>query len=200
MYLSSILVNNGRWVQAIYPVHCCVSSGFPDVRRAPRGTGTGFLYRVEPLPQGQAMITVQSCEEPDWDHAFQNTPERLVGVKVREFNTEFAEGRSARFRLVANPTRRQEKDGRRVGLVSEDEQREWIDRKAEAGGFRIAEVALSKQGFIKSYKRHGSAHMTFISVQFDGKLEVVDPDRFAATLVNGVGPAKGFGFGLLSVA
>jgi CRISPR system Cascade subunit CasE len=36
-------------------------------------------------------------------------------------------------------------------------------------------------------------------VRFDGRLTVLDSARFAETLAAGVGRAKGFGFGLLSV-
>ena len=38
------------------------------------------------------------------------------------------------------------------------------------------------------------------SARFDGILEVTDPAAFAATIAAGIGPAKAFGFGLLSVA
>jgi CRISPR system Cascade subunit CasE len=37
-------------------------------------------------------------------------------------------------------------------------------------------------------------------VDFEGILEVTDPEEFAAAVTAGIGPAKAFGFGLLSVA
>jgi CRISPR-associated protein Cas6/Cse3/CasE subtype I-E len=42
--------------------------------------------------------------------------------------------------------------------------------------------------------------VTHVGVRFDGLLTVVDPVRFVQTLETGVGSAKGFGFGLLSIA
>lgn len=39
-----------------------------------------------------------------------------------------------------------------------------------------------------------------VSARYDGILAVTDPDRFARVLARGIGPAKAFGFGLLSVA
>jgi CRISPR system Cascade subunit CasE len=37
-------------------------------------------------------------------------------------------------------------------------------------------------------------------VEFDGVLKVTDSEAFGRALSSGIGPAKGFGFGLLSVA
>jgi CRISPR system Cascade subunit CasE len=42
--------------------------------------------------------------------------------------------------------------------------------------------------------------MTHLAVQFDGVLEVTDPAKFLETVRQGIGSAKGFGFGLLSLA
>jgi CRISPR system Cascade subunit CasE len=38
------------------------------------------------------------------------------------------------------------------------------------------------------------------AVRFEGHLRVVDVDRFAVTIANGIGRSKAFGFGLLSIA
>ena len=40
----------------------------------------------------------------------------------------------------------------------------------------------------------------FLAVQFDGVLQVTDPDKLVAAVETGIGSAKGFGFGLLSLA
>ena len=42
--------------------------------------------------------------------------------------------------------------------------------------------------------------MTHQAVRFEGVLQVVDPVAFQQTLRCGIGSAKGFGFGLLSLA
>lgn len=46
-----------------------------------------------------------------------------------------------------------------------------------------------------------SAHWTALSgVQYEGILEVTDTQKFFQTLCSGMGPAKGLGMGLLSIA
>ena len=45
-----------------------------------------------------------------------------------------------------------------------------------------------------------TCRLTHVAVRFDGLLEVTDPVKFLETLRAGIGSAKGFGFGLLSLA
>jgi CRISPR system Cascade subunit CasE len=113
--------------------------------------------------------------------------------------------------------------GKRVGLLRPEEQIDWLIRKGperekgKPGGFeilvreieqenravsRIPRVRVSIEG--KSggrMKKEGRSHKTtHLAVLFDGFLSVTDPDAFRETLARGIGPAKAFGFGLLSVA
>jgi CRISPR system Cascade subunit CasE len=46
----------------------------------------------------------------------------------------------------------------------------------------------------------GGHSTTHFAVVFDGLLRVTDTDALLQTLVQGIGPGKAFGFGLLSVA
>jgi CRISPR system Cascade subunit CasE len=48
--------------------------------------------------------------------------------------------------------------------------------------------------------RRGDATITLAGARFDGLLQVVDPTLFRAALATGIGPAKAYGFGLLSIA
>jgi len=47
------------------------------------------------------------------------------------------------------------------------------------------------------YKKQG--RITFSTLDFSGILGVTDPGQFRNTLFNGIGPAKGFGCGLMMV-
>jgi CRISPR system Cascade subunit CasE len=48
--------------------------------------------------------------------------------------------------------------------------------------------------------KNGYTDERFFAVRYDGLLEVTDPVKFLETLRAGIGSAKGFGFGLLSLA
>ena len=93
------------------------------------------------------------------------------------------------------------KNGRRVPLTKREDLVAWLQRKAEAGGFRINGDSLrtiprGREFFHKDGRSHG----THTAVEFQGELAVTDPAQFRATVAAGVGSAKAFGFGLLVLA
>jgi CRISPR system Cascade subunit CasE len=77
-----------------------------------------------------------------------------------------------------------------------EEQIEWLQRKAAQGGFAVLSAMPTQQQRTDD-RRH---ELKFFSVQFDGVLQVAEPERFRQTLAQGIGSGKAFGFGLLSVA
>ena len=137
-------------------------------------------------------------------------------------------GQVLSFRLRANPTRRIWKPddpmkGKRVELRREDQQMEWLIRKGrerekdKPGGFEIlvneiqghngevrqvprVNVRIEEKQKCRTKKDGRSHKTTHLAVCFDGLLRITDADAFRETLIRGIGPAKAFGFGLLSVA
>ena len=73
----------------------------------------------------------------------------------------------------------------------------WLEARAEAGGFAIDPACLVADAYQQQAGKQGQLH--FSTVDFRGELTVIDPDRFSATLRQGIGPAKAFGCGLLLV-
>jgi CRISPR system Cascade subunit CasE len=184
-----------------------------------RSPDSGFLFRIDPGPDGRAVILVQSAVKPDWDYAFQNAPFLLAAPpEVKSFEPRVAKGQHLRFRLVANPTRRlsqhsRERDGQPVKKESVGKRvpvpidqlldwlAEWGVRPDESPGFCIDKDSTTLQGgYIYAHKGGNDGGQRLRSVRYDGILEVTDPDKFRNTLLRGIGPGKAFGFGLLSVA
>jgi CRISPR system Cascade subunit CasE len=77
-----------------------------------------------------------------------------------------------------------------------------LQRKGERGGFRVLAVRTSNQQDITgTIQRDQQKHpLKFASVQFDGTLQVTDPDLLREAVRQGIGSGKGLGFGLLSLA
>ena len=81
----------------------------------------------------------------------------------------------------------------------------WLCGKAERLGFAVAQD--KQKGRLKfqaeGYQWHAlpkkGKDAGFSSVDFEGEIEVVDAALFAKALLNGIGPAKGFGCGLMLV-
>jgi CRISPR-associated protein Cas6/Cse3/CasE, subtype I-E/ECOLI len=122
------------------------------------------------------------------------------------------------------------KKGKRYGLVTRPEQADWLVRKGAQHGFALPMVPSGSDwldpfsdlldldrpetrfdvrvtplerlhGIKPAAEAHQKEHrLTHLGVDFDGTLTVTDPHRFAAAVAGGIGAAKGFGFGLLSLA
>jgi CRISPR system Cascade subunit CasE len=213
MYLSRLILNPRhrrvqREIANPYELHRTLMSAFPaDLPEKER-----VLYRVDTDPHtGVPTALLQSHTAPDWvalhDRAGYLLPESQCPPRVhanpatKPFDLALSAGQVLTFRLRANPTVK--RDGSRHGLYKEEEQRDWLARKGEQNGFRPLRVTVIQEGDQLSWKpRKGDEKrkLTHFAVRFEGLLQVTDPDALWEAVQNGIGPAKSFGFGLLSLA
>lgn len=219
MYLSRLLLNpRSRQVQREladpYEMHRTVMKAFSDqLAEAER-----VLFRVDMHPRtGISTLLVQSHEKPDW--SFLSAPQKNyllpadelpLGVEnpaVKPVNIALKAGQVLAFRLRANPTvkkdREGKKQGQRVGLVREEDQLAWLGSKIEAAGGALVSAHVDGEANLRGklfIEKDDERRMRFVSVQFDGILQVKDPDLLVKTVGAGIGSGKGLGFGLLSLA
>jgi CRISPR system Cascade subunit CasE len=167
----------------------------------------------------RVVILVQSAPKPDWEYAFHNACYLLAAPpEVKPFNPCYTTGQRLRFRLLANPTRRltehslgadgqlvkkwanTDKKGMRVPVPT-DQLLDWINRRAEKAGFSIEKDSINVlPGYVFANKRGDRHGIRLRSVRYDGLLSVTEPALFRQAIIQGIGPGKAFGFGLLSVA
>jgi len=213
MYLSRLILNpRNRRVQkevaAPYQMHRSLMRAFPDNLKE---GDERVLFRLETARTGALTLLVQSLTLPDWswlaepDARGYLLPVDEPNPAVKSFDLNLAISQVLAFRLRANPTvkrRFDEETHKRVGLYREDEQIEWLRRKGEQGGFRVLSARTSGNDIIRGrIRRNDQTHkVNLLAVQFDGLLQVTDPDRLRETVRQGVGSGKGLGFGLLSLA
>ena len=91
----------------------------------------------------------------------------------------------------------------RLGIFKEEDQQKWLEHKLESAGAALVSVNIVNEQFARGklfIEKEKEKRMNFLSVQFDGVLEVRDPNNLVNTIFNGFGSAKGLGFGLLSLA
>ena len=204
MFLSKLTLNRTRqamgWLARPYRVHqrlCMAAGGDPRL-----------LYRIEAGGEGEhgpTAILAQTHQEPAWQTAFGDFLVLAEMVQCKEVQLSLSQGQMLAFRLRANPTaRRRLKNGgkKRVGLTQEEEQRDWLRRKAEAGGFGVLHVWLRQEpSVLARVEDEQTVHRAkLVAVQFEGILQVTDPERLETTVAQGIGSGKGLGFGLLSLA
>jgi len=126
--------------------------------------------------------------------AFEGPPE------IKEFNPQLKAGMGLRFKLLANPCVKRE--SKRLGLFKESDQITWLGRKIKEGGGELLGCLPLTIGMINSHKdsHNKDETQTHFAVLYEGALKVINPSGFYQLIMDGVGPAKGFGFGLLSLA
>jgi CRISPR system Cascade subunit CasE len=117
-------------------------------------------------------------------------------------------GATFRFRLRANATRRvdtktgsdgKRRNGKRVPVRGDEGRLAWLTSRLGVHGMRLlggcdVRPAGTTVGFAAGRAR------THEGCLYDGVLEVVDADLARRALAAGIGPAKAYGFGLLSLA
>lgn len=83
-------------------------------------------------------------------------------------------------------------------MLGEAIQVEWLARKGRESGFALRHVTVERSGPAELF-RDRERNRVFQGVLYGGTLIVTDSLLFREVLQKGIGPAKAFGFGLMSV-
>ncbi|MBP8998354.1 MAG: type I-E CRISPR-associated protein Cas6/Cse3/CasE [Anaerolineaceae bacterium] len=196
LYLTNFPIVNSRlalgWLANRYRVHQRLRMAYRDEPR--------LLFRIEEAG-GTTRILAQSSTRPDWHDAFGEFNVLAAEPLVKELNLDrLQKGGYYRFRLVANPVITH--DGKRKGLFKEEDQLNWIYRQLERSGAKVKECISRQIGMERSEKNPAKDNQvqTHYAVEFNGVLLVEDAELLAERVRDGVGPAKAYGFGLISLA
>lgn len=229
LFLDTRVAGVRRDLGDCHALHRRVMTAFPPLGDVPDARARcGVLFRVEPQGRERtATLLVQSLTEPNWELA--HLPVGYTTDAVRPLAADLASvaaGQVRTFRLRANATKWTEESKRpdptphRVALVLPHEQLAWLARQGERGGFAphtvevlgrdpdggevlvtlVADVRVTSDPWVQGHSWARTApDLTLGAVRYEGRLRITDADRFRATLRDGVGRGKAFGFGLLSV-
>jgi len=180
-----------RTLSDLYNLHQAVMYAFKAYGDRPR-----VLYRLEPeMRHEQVVVLVQSPVKPHWsDEDRQGAG--ITGTWTKKFNPAIKRGTALRFRLRANPT--VTRKGKRFGLIRDEALHKWLIRREERIGARFMSFNMIDEGYLKGVK--GKKYIHIKIARFDGRLVVHNADTFLRQMETGIGPAKGFGCGMLSIA
>jgi len=98
-----------------------------------------------------------------------------------------------------------------VELRGDEARLAWLSRKAAQHGFELINVRIAtgvpntvahSHRKIVGMRAHMSGRnaVTLATSLFEGELRITDAERFRKALFGGIGPARAYGCGLLSVA
>jgi CRISPR system Cascade subunit CasE len=205
MYLSQLILDprgaqTRRDLGDPYELHRTLTRAF-----APRADEKPlrFLWRLEASGNNAARprVLTQSDSPGDWGvlQALPNYLDAREGLKSKTVSLDKLLIRDGiyRFRLAANPTIK--RNGKRLGLASEVEQLNWLQRQGGRHGFEINQTLVAEDEHL-IVNRAQQTPITLRRVRLEGQLRVTDTNRLACALTSGIGPAKAFGCGLLSIA
>jgi CRISPR system Cascade subunit CasE len=173
--LNRKLTNSYLWHQWIWQSF----PGKPDAER-------DFLFRVDIIRDTvRVLLLSEHIPQKNGDCTWQS----------KSIADGFLMHTAYRFQVRANPTFRRSKDRRRIPLYQQDKLQDWFQRKLAAIGCNMHSIEVGQpqnEEFIKDGKR-----IRLSSVDASGILEVIERESFIKGFSQGIGSAKGFGFGLL---
>lgn len=215
MYLTQMPLNPARrgskfLLTSPHSMHAAVMAAFPP-EVSNQTTDGRILWRVD-RNQHDLLLFIASPAKPDLTHVVEQAGWPTTSTwQTRDYDPflgALTVGQSFSFRLTANPVR-QTRDpkhaGKRLGHVTAFQQRDWLLDRAENHGFHIVpgvegepQVVISNR-LIREFTRDGQK-VTLSTAQFDGRLEVTNAEQLRRALANGIGRAKGYGCGLLTLS
>jgi len=165
------------------------------------------LWRIDTLG-GSTYLVIASQAAPGFEKLLpQLSSAGSADAAVKEYGAylqSIRDGELLRFRVTANPvySRKaadsQSSRGKVYGHVTVEQQKEWLRQRAGANGFTLEDFEGVSRG-VKTFHRQGKK-VTLAVATFEGLLRVTDADLLRGMLSNGLGRAKAYGCGMMTVA
>lgn len=219
MYLTKMAINDrGRGAHPLLAspqaMHAAVVAAFSDGGQA---TDEGrVLWRLDTYDTHRVLLYIVSPDKPDLTHVVEQAGwPTTQGWETRPYDPlleSLHAGQHWQFRLTANPVRSGRRQGwtdtKPLGHVTVKQQEQWLINRAATAGFRLApshhsdtddvDLAVVDRS-IRRFRRDKDT-VTIATATFRGHLEVTDPIALRHTLTHGIGRAKSYGCGLLTLA
>lgn len=196
-----------------YKEHQLVWQLFPQEPEAERH----FLFRKD-SQSGRPQYLLISDRLP-------NPQQEIWEIESKDYCPKLNPGQRLAFQLRANPVITR-KDGngkpKRHDIVMDAKRRlnwkntppnqrlplpaliqetgeSWLQDRLQQNGARLSTVKVDGYLQQSGRKRKAKKEIRYSTLDFEGTLEVMDPEMFVPLLFNGIGPAKAFGCGLMLV-
>lgn len=212
MYLSRVGLNVRRreTQQALVMLqllHAAVEQSFAE-------HGQRNLWRIDWL-ENACNLLVLSEYQPNFSQIIERYGYGEDGGvwETKSYNQllgRLKDGQTWQFRLRANPTRSSFKEksettgrGKVFAHVTPDQQKQWLMRKAASRGFALDEeefeiIHTQWDKFAKTGEN--KRKVTIRTATFEGSLKITDSELLRGALLKGIGRAKAYGCGLLTIA
>ncbi|MGK5551762.1 type I-E CRISPR-associated protein Cas6/Cse3/CasE [Actinomadura kijaniata] len=224
--INTARVTARRLLASPQNLHAAVMSSFAEAPPPAGDGGPRVLWRLDTTgDRAQTHLYIVSPDRPDLTHLVEQAgwpttaPRGWTTYDYASLLTKINKGDRWRFRLTANPVhtarRRDDEPTKLTAHVGRTHQKQWLLDRQENAGFQIVEKPLEKRRLPEgdehelvlhnrrqlTFRRgHPPKNVTLVTLTYDGLLEVTDPDAFRRTLTSGLGRAKAYGCGLMTLA
>lgn len=225
MYLTRFRFNTARrdsrrLLSAPRYLHAAVQHAFPEPERL-QGEDARILWRLDQASRHEAVLYISSPEEPDLSHLVEQAgwPARGLeaGWETRPYDKLLGAlevGQEWAFRLTANPVHTvrtdPDKPKQRLAHVTVAQQIQWVMDRCDRHGFKVAEqstgepnLVLNERTWLQLDKENVKARDSKVKIRtatYEGVLVVEEPTALRSALVKGIGKAKAFGCGMMTLA
>lgn len=224
--LNPARVGSRQLLTSPQSLHAAVMASFAE-RPDHRGDGPRVLWRLDQRSRSEVLLYVVSPDRPDLTHLVEQAGWPTTGSwqtkPYAPFLDRLAAGDTWAFRLTANPVhsirRHAAEPTKRTVHVTSRHQLDWLLTRQTDAGFEVVErpeprpdgldgpwhevvvhdrrdLAFGKQN--ESDDRRHNVRLT--RVTYDGRLRVLSPGALRRTLTFGLGKAKAYGCGLMTLA
>jgi len=182
-------------IKDAYSIHRVVYALFPKIGEEARD----FLYADKGGDFNTRNILLLSKRPP--------VPPEIGIIDSKPIPAAFLSHECYAFAVRLNPTKRDKVSGNTVairgskttGQTQRDVLAEWFTQKTLNQGFAVEKAGLIVADVgVQQFTKGGSV-VTHGKATFIGKLYVTDRTLFVKSFEEGIGRAKGFGFGLLQI-
>ena len=166
------------------------------------------LWRLDRL-QGRLYMLLLSPEKPDFTEFARQLCSEDVKGETKDYTpllSSIQTGVRLRFRLRANPTHSvvTEKGtrGKVYPHVTVEQKRDWLMKKSQTCGFKLDELLFDvvETDHLRFWRNSTVRPVEIGVAVFEGELEITEQGMFVQALTQGIGRAKAYGCGLLTVA
>ena len=210
MYLSRIQIDPAhrgakRLLGSAQAMHAAVLAAF-DGEGVERSR---VLWRVDTDLRVVFLYTVSQAEPNFAEFLAQiGLSNSSQGWSCRDYEPllrRLEDGQQWAFRLTANPSFTDPAcSGKRLGNITVAQQEQWLLRRAEGFGFEVCHHNDSVELLVRDRRvdkfNRGGRTVTISKATYDGILRVVDAGRLREAMVTGIGHAKAYGCGLITLA
>lgn len=205
MYLTQMRLDLGKRATLIAlsapgKLHGAVEAAFSGPRQRP-------LWRIDSRG-GQRYLLILSRDEPELSALLaQFAPAGETG-QTKDYApllSRICAGSRWQFRLRANPTYSAPagpgQRGRVCAHSTTQAQLQWLEKQSGRYGFFLVpdRYTVTENKWYRFRKNGTGGCVSFLSVTYDGILEVRDAELFRTALCDGIGPEKAYGNGLMTL-